>query len=760
MNPLPQDEKERLKALHSYNLLDTLPEEKYDALTRLAAFIAKMPIALISLVDKDRQWFKSKVGLDADQTARNISFCQYAIMEDDLFEVEDAVNHKTFKDNPLVQGAPDIRHYAGIPLKNPAGYNLGTLCVIDTKPGKLTPDQVDALETLSQQVISQFELAKMNEGLSLALKENELFFELSLDLLCIANENGKFEKLNSSFERVLGYSKEDLYKTSYFDLIHPEDTESTKNEINKIMQGQDSLGFVNRFKCASGHYKYLQWQATMEPISRKMYAMARDVTQQMEDKFAKEATLTAINQSVIWAEYTLDGKLLECNEKFKKLYEIEQGELSLHRDDFLFAEDIKNQNELWKKLSEGQEVSGEFKRKSLVSNRLIWLRGAFIPIKNKEGKEDKVLQLAYDISQEKKNSRQIENYKWALDQSAIVAITKVTGEITYANDKFLEISKYSREELLGQNHRIINSDYHDKEFFKEMYNSIANGKVWRGEIKNKAKSGQFYWEDTTIVPFLKNGKPYQYMAIRNDITERKKIEEQLINVNKELDQFAYVVSHDLKAPLRAISTLSTFIEEDLGDKVDEESGKNLALMRDRVSRMEYLINDILSYSKIGRQNLKREKVDLEKMINEIISGLDVPENFHIDIKNQMPVLSIQRIFIFQIFLNLISNAIKYNDKKKGILNIGYENKQGQLVFSFKDNGMGIDPKYHKKIFDVFETIEKKDKTESTGIGLSTVKKMIQELNGHIHVKSALKDGTEFILEIPQEYLVPQMSLNE
>src|SRR4029453_10755382 len=151
--------------------------------------------------------------------------------------------------------------------------------------------------------------------------------------------------------------------------------------------------------------------------------------------------------------------------------------------------------------------------------------------------------------------QQLADFKRALDHAAIVATTDVAGRITYVNDKFVEISGYSREELIGQDHRIINSAYHPKEFIRELWRTIANGEVWHGELRNRAKAGHFYWVDTTIVPFLDTrGKPYQYIAIRADITARKAAEQQLAQqaALARLGQMAAVVAHEVKNPLAGI----------------------------------------------------------------------------------------------------------------------------------------------------------------------------------------------------------------
>jgi PAS domain S-box-containing protein len=221
------------------------------------------------------------------------------------------------------------------------------------------------------------------------------------------------------------------------------------------------------------------------------------------------------------------------------------------------------------------------------------------------------------------------------------------------------------------------------------------------------------------------------------------VTEQLRKSNHELEQFAYIASHDLKAPLRAISNLSEWIEEDLADKLDEANKKNLDLLRGRVHRLENLINGLLSYSRVGKTTLKTESVNVATMLAEIIDLLDVPHNFQIEIQETMPTLVTETIPLQQVFSNLISNAIKHSDRNEGKIIISVEEQEDYYLFTVADNGKGIDPQYHDRIFTIFQTLEARDTKESTGIGLAIVKKVVEKQGGTVTVQSQLGAGTKF-----------------
>ncbi|OKL39493.1 histidine kinase [Pontibacter flavimaris] len=220
--------------------------------------------------------------------------------------------------------------------------------------------------------------------------------------------------------------------------------------------------------------------------------------------------------------------------------------------------------------------------------------------------------------------------------------------------------------------------------------------------------------------------------------------------NKELDQFAYVVSHDLKAPLRGIEVASRWVEEDMGTQLPPNVQEYLLMMRVRVHRMENLINGILALARIGRTNQAEEEVDVNELLTEVVDLLSPPPGFTVEVQHNLPVLHTVRIQLQQVFSNLISNAIKYHDKKEGHIGIRHHETDEFHVFSVEDDGPGIDAEYHSRIFVIFQTLQERDALESTGVGLSIVKKIVELQGGTIWVNSEPGSGSTFTFTWPKQ----------
>ena len=224
---------------------------------------------------------------------------------------------------------------------------------------------------------------------------------------------------------------------------------------------------------------------------------------------------------------------------------------------------------------------------------------------------------------------------------------------------------------------------------------------------------------------------------------------QLKAINKELKEFAYVVSHDLKAPLRAISQLTHWISDDYAPVLDREGKEMMDLILKRVKRMDGLIDGVLSYSRIGRIKEQVEILDLNQLVDELIENAMPPPHIHIGIDGQLPVVPRDAIRMEQVFQNLIDNAIAYMDKKEGVVMVGCVDEKNQWKFSVSDNGPGIDKQYHEKIFQLFQTLAPRDEHESSGVGLTLVKKIIEQYNGSIWVTSEPGKGSTFYFTLPK-----------
>lgn len=358
--------------------------------------------------------------------------------------------------------------------------------------------------------------------------------------------------------------------------------------------------------------------------------------------------------------------------------------------------------------------------------------------------------------------KELSDIKFALDESAIVAITDQTGKITYINDKFCEISKYAREELLGQDHRIVNSGYHPKEFIRNLWTTIASGKVWRGEMRNRAKDGTIYWVDTTIVPFLnERGKPYQYAAIRYDITEQKRIENQLLRAQRmeSIGTLAGGIAHDFNNILAPILMATEMLQ--LND-FDNETHRWLAIIRENSERGADLVKQVLTFAR-GMEG-ERIIVQVKHIIKDLVKVLKqtLPKSINVrsDLESDLWLIRADATQIHQVLMNLSINA-RDAMPLGGTLVISAENVHldetyarvhldavpGEyLMISVSDTGAGIAPEIHERIFDPFFTT--KEVGKGTGLGLATALTIVRSHNGFINVYSDLGRGTKFSVYIP------------
>ncbi len=362
------------------------------------------------------------------------------------------------------------------------------------------------------------------------------------------------------------------------------------------------------------------------------------------------------------------------------------------------------------------------------------------------------------------NLKKLSHLKFALDETSLVTITDRDGTITDVNSKFCKVSQYSRDELIGKNHRILKSGYHDQKFFENLWKTISSGKVWKGDIKNKAKDGSFYWAWTTIIPFLgDDGTPKEYIAIRTDITFLKKNEEDLIDTISDLkkskllkDEFVSMITHELKTPLTPIKGYCEMLKDFNFGTLTKEQIHYVEKIHSSAVILERLISDLLDVQKIdmGKMSFKIKSFDVGNFLDELQQDYShLMKNRGIEfvvINSVKTTLKTDQFRLRQILENMIRNSVDFVPPKTGKIEVGVKQENGKMIFHVKDNGIGIQKEKQQNIFKKFYQADTSHtrKHGGTGLGLAICKGIVDGLGGKIWFESEPRKGTTFSFVIP------------
>ncbi len=338
----------------------------------------------------------------------------------------------------------------------------------------------------------------------------------------------------------------------------------------------------------------------------------------------------------------------------------------------------------------------------------------------------------------------LDEMRYALDQAAIVAITDQRGVITYVNDQFCAISRFSREELLGQDHRIVNSGHHSKEFIRNLWRTIANGRVWRGELRNRAKDGSFYWVDTTIVPFVDgSGKPRQYLSIRSDITARKEAEAQIREQAAllQLGQLTAMVAHEVRNPLTGLRA-SLEILNGRFPSASMERDVVRTMIR-RIDGLNAKVNDLLQYAK--------PTAALVRPVDALALARDAAASAAAAMGQRGPAIAVHGGPVRAVgdpdalratLLNLALNACQAS--ADGGVEIEVMVEDGSCHMAVRDRGPGLPQSVRERLFEPFVTT----RAEGTGLGLAIVKRLVEQQGGRIALTDRPGGGTVATVSLP------------
>ena len=412
--------------------------------------------------------------------------------------------------------------------------------------------------------------------------------------------------------------------------------------------------------------------------------------------------------------------------------------------------------EMWDTILSGNVWYGEFLNKK-KSGEEYWERAVITPIRNESGTFTHVLSIQEDVTE---NKQLIESLQYG--QARLAEVQRiahlghwdwniVTNDL-YWSDEIYRIFGLEPQEFVGTYPAFMERIHpDDRDLVQTSVNQALEGLPYDIDHRIIQLDGteRIVHEEGEVLCDA-DGNPIRMLGIVQDITERKKREQamqQLLNKlkrsNAELQEFAYITSHDLKAPLRAIGSLASWLISDYREQLDEQGQEYLDLLMGRAMRMETLISDILTYSRVERDIQSTSRVDLQQVVRSVINTLAPPPYIKIEIVQPLPSIHGEPTRLAQLFQNIISNAIKYMDKAEGLIAIDWSQKDTHWQFSITDNGIGIEERYFDKIFQVFQTLSPRDETESTGVGLAIVRKVVRLHEGEIWLKSQPGVGTTF-----------------
>jgi PAS domain S-box-containing protein len=727
---------------------------------------------------------------------------------------------------------------------------------------------------------------KQNEAARIqAERERDRFFDLSLDLLAIANSDGYFLRLNPAWEQTLGFTTAELIAQPYLDFIHPDDLQSTLAAATGVNTGETVISFENRYRCKDGSYRWLLWSARPDVEHNLFYASGHDITERKRDEELLRQS-EELNRRILESSrdcikvMDLAGRLIFMNDPGQLLMEIDDFSTVANSQWLEFWQDSERelaQTAFNTALSGGVSQFNGYRPTAKGTPK--WWEVVMTPILTTDGDVSQILSVSRDITERKR----IDAVRLAAEQERdrffnlsidLLAIGSFEGNFVRINPAFEQILGFTNAELMAQpfshflhpddlertlagaqgladgqsvvsfenrylckdgtyrwvswnaiphlpsqvwytvghditdrkqieaallrserkfsaifnqtfelmglvslegvlleaNHAALNSVaaseseiigksfweapwWHTEQLQQQVKDAIAtaaSGQFVRYEVEFPNPSGGVTITDFSLKPmFDEVGRVESIVAEAHDITDRKQAQADLEQRNQELDSFVYVVSHDLKAPLRGIANLSEWIEEDLEGSLSVANQEQMALLRSRVYKMQATIDGLLDYARIGQLDETIESVAVAELLADVIDSIDPPPTFTIDLPPDLPTLSTRRLPLFQVFANLVGNGIKHHDRADGSIQISYQDRGDCYEFAIADDGPGIAPEHHEQMFKIFQAVNPQNRSDSTGIGLAIVKKIVEAEGGTIWLASELGKGTTFYFTWPK-----------
>lgn len=605
--------------------------------------------------------------------------------------------------------------------------------------------------------------------------EADVFFNLSHDLMIVLGYDGTVKQLNPAWEKVFGYSMNELLTTHTVDTVHTEDLPVSRQLFEELCNGRSkAIDYTERRVTKSGELYYFAWNLVSDSEKQLIYGIGRNVTSQVElinQLRLNENRYNALFRNSAFGVMLINehGSILEINDQLLKRLGYERDELlnqsaikiMISEEDMEPA--LENLTELRERLIPSINVERRIRSKN---GFLSWSRIGASLIELSPG-ETAIMVLIEDINEEKISRRELDEVERRFEavfnsSPSGIIITRNQGEILHTNPAFAEMLGYHPQDLIGKD--VFQFTYEpDQQDTLKMVNLLNSGQISEYDLEKRyvRRDGNTFWAKTWVSLMERNGKDVIRVAIVENIDRRKKAEQkleeknkELMEINQELEHFAYVASHDLQEPLRTVASFIQILEKRYGHLLDEDGQQFMMFVVEGAKRMQSLIRDLLEYSRINRFNTDYEKVDLNEVFQTVNRGLKekIDSTDAVILAENLPSIQGNKIQLTQIFQNLIDNAIKFRGDKKPEIIISVKELPSKWEISVRDNGIGISQEYFQRIFIIFQRLHTHEEYSGTGIGLALCKKIIERHGGEIWLDSVPGQGTNFTFTIAKNLI--------
>lgn len=610
-------------------------------------------------------------------------------------------------------------------------------------------------------------------------------FENSLDHIFMVDQNKKIQYINHVAPEL---KKEDVVGTNLLDFQTKEGRKVVEKAITNVFKTGKPTTYTHEVPLPGGSRFYSSSVAPVFDGSKVVSAafISRDDTNsmiaqkqienlkvQLQKKVEQLNLALSIGKIGVW-DWDLKKNLIHWDDTMFKVYGMDPADFHNRYEDFenrVHPEDRKLvEEEVQRSIEQNKMFDIDF-RVIHQDKSIHHITGRGKVTYNDEGVPIRMTGTNMDITDLKSNQVAIENITRAIYKSNLVTEFDLEGNILFANKAFLELVGYSREELVGKHHSLlVDKDYSQSAEYQNFWSKLSSGKFLKGEFQRFTKNGSRVWIQGNYNPIKdENGEPYKVLKIAYEITPIKEAEERLKSfneqleiqvanrtaelkaINSELESFTYTVSHDLRAPIRAIDGFGKVLAKKLNGQLGEQESHYLQTILDCSQKMGKLIDDLLAFSRVGRIEKRLSIFSMEQLIQQIFKDLtNGQDENRIDFTmSALPEVKADRELLRLAISNIMGNALKYSSTRdQSVIRVGCKKATDHLEFSISDNGVGFEMEYQSKVFEIFQRLHSDEDFEGTGVGMAIVKKIIDRHGGDIRVTSELDKGTTFYFTLP------------